>query len=230
MQLWNQRQSEARELGTSRPSGIKRPVVLALIFSAVSVVPATADHGPDSLFPSPNIYGGDADCKEGRVCQADSRTHTVYAVALGPKMQAATVFTLDLSYHTTDLNIIYHNDSNVKYSGSWETDVIYQNQNSLPANVWGRARCDDDVDGSECDQFYVSYHADKIDAEIPNNTDLQRAIACHETGHTVGLLHGNNADPVQDSTAVEFRCMRTKPVPAVPSMGPHNIQQVNAHY
>ena len=191
-----------------------------------------ADHGVDSIFPSPNYQGGDSGCDEGVfICQADSSVHTVYINALGPKMQAATVFTLGLSYDTTDLSVIYHGNSAVTYSGTLETDVIYENNNSLPSNVWGRTRCDDNSPGGgKCDQFYVSYHADKIDAEIPTNTTLQRAIACHETGHTVGLLHGANSSPAQAQTAVEFRCMRTSPLPAVESMGPHNIHQVNLIY
>ncbi len=202
--------------------------------TVVTSAPAGANHGVDSIFPSANYQGGDSDCKEhsvSGVCLADSRWHTVYAVALGSKMQAATVFTLDLSYDTTDINVIYHSTSQVTYSGSWETDVIYSNSNSLPSNVWGRNRCDDDSPGGgKCDQFYVLYHADKFDAEIPNDTTLQRAIACQETGHTVGMLHGSNSDPSQADTSAAFRCMRTNPLAAVASMGPHNINQVNGQY
>ena len=200
--------------------------IVLVILSA----PSGAHHGVENIFPSPNIYGGDPDCENGQLCLADSRIHTVYVEPLGPKMTAATEFTLNVYENNTDLDVIYHDSSNVKYSGSWETDIIYVNRNSLPDNVWGRAVCDDSSPGnSKCDQFYVLYHADKIDADMPDDVRRQRSLACHETGHTLGLLHGGNADPSVSNTQYALRCMRT-PLQSDPFLGAHTKDVINRNY
>lgn len=187
-------------------------------------------HHTDSVFPTPNIYSGSATCRKGQLCKADSRTHTVYLGRLGPKMTAATRKTLNLSYHPeTDLRVVYHNSRTVKYRGSWETDVIYVNRNSLPSNVLGRAVCDAPESNGKCDQFYVLYHADKIDAEIPNETNLHHALACHETGHTLGLTHGSNANPSQRNSSWRMGCMRT-PLGNNRWLGTHNTHEINRTY
>lgn len=207
-------------------------VTAALLIGGVAAAtPSGAHHGPDSIFPSANIYGGDVDCEAGRLCKADSATHTVYIEQLGPKMTAATQHVLGDYDADTDLSIVYHDSSQVTYSGSWETDVIFVNRNSLPSNVWGRAVCDDASPGNgKCDQFYVLYHADKIDADVPNDVSFHQTIACHETGHTLGLLHGSNADPAVSSSQFDFRCMRTSPLPDDPVIGTHNTDQIDANY
>jgi hypothetical protein len=93
---------------------------------------------------------------------------------------------------------------NPKFSGSGETDIIFQ-QGVLPTGVLGRTWCNDAIEGTrECDQTYVRFDS---------HTPIAYAI-CHETGHAVGLTHGAQANPVQPNDTGVFFCMRA-PLPPV---------------
>jgi len=83
-----------------------------------------------------------------------------------------------------------------------------------------------------CDQFYVEYHGDRIcPGTYCDSVAFQRTLACHETGHTVGLLHGSNANPATTDTDTSFNCMRTNPMPANDTvMGTHNVGEVDDEY
>jgi hypothetical protein len=215
-----------------RPHAIEVVILGAIMASALIWSPGTAGahHGVDSIYPSLN-YQLYTQCSEGGICQGDSSVHYVNFDGLGPALRQATSNTLYNSYDTTDLTIRQQRPAVT--DGPDETDVIYRLNDGLGMNTWGRAFCDDDSpsDPVVCDQFYVEYHGDKI---CPGNecydASFHETLACHETGHTVGLLHGENATPRQDNEDADFRCMRTDVLPDDPRMGTHNVQQVNSVY
>jgi hypothetical protein len=83
--------------------------------------------------------------------------------------------------------------SSPSYSGSAETDVIYQVSTSgFSGNVIGQTWCNDAVSSTRCDQEYVRFRAAGY---------VDRELACHETGHAVGLTHGPDATPAESNTA-----------------------------
>lgn len=175
-------------------------------------------------------------CREqvGRLCKADSATHTVSTGYLGPKMKAGTEATLNGSWDTTDISVAYH--STPVFTGSWETDIIFQYDDGLPAGTWGRTICDDDSPGNwKCDQFYVYYHGDKIcppgGGTYCNDATMHRALACHEVAHTLGFTHGVHSDPAGTSNnQFDFRCIRVPLPTGDPWVGSANVGHVNQEY
>ena len=99
-------------------------------------------------------------------------------------------------------------------SGCCETGVVYGTRNDLPEFVFGLTGCEDDLTGSllsRCDQFYVNYHGDFICSQSYwcNTSSVHTSLACHETGHTLGLLHPEDSTPAAPPGQMDYECMRT---------------------
>lgn len=102
-------------------------------------------------------------------------------------------------YDPTDLHVFY--DSTPTFSGSGQTDVIFQKGTvGLPQGVAGLTWCNDRDPNAyyECDQAYIRIRPGKIGYRV----------ATHESGHAVGLTHGEQAYPVQDQCASIMGVMR----------------------
>jgi hypothetical protein len=84
----------------------------------------------------------------------------------------------------------------------------------------GRTWCDNAVDATKCDQHYVNFRSNSV---------VTAGLACHETGHAVGLLHGQDASPAQSNTEYWLFCMQDPVGPGV-GLGAHNAAQINAVY
>lgn len=133
--------------------------------------------------------------------------------------------TMNNSYDGTDLDTFY--DSTPVFSGAGETDVIYRSNNAAfgSTDFIGYTWCDDDEGGStyECDQQYVNFRS----------LGANRALACHETGHSVGLLHGDNASPYvnpRDPDNDYMACMTNPLVNGRELLEPSNVANINGAY
>ncbi len=126
---------------------------------------------------------------------------------------------LSSRYEPTDLNVSY--DSSPVFSGSGETDVIYQ-EGIVQSGFDGVAWCDDSSPAPvyDCDQQYV---------RIRGNGVYNTGLACHETGHAVGLVHGANSNPTTSQTDADLGCMRT-PVPSGSALGANQVNRINQMY
>lgn len=181
---------------------------------------ARANHTVN-IFPTPNYP--QPNCVEGNLCRADNYAHSYWPGDLGPKMKTAVNASMNQSYETTDLDVIYTDTP--KFSGPGETDVIFD-YIDLPGNTIGRTECEDVYDSLRCDQVYVFFD---VPDSIADDPTMLHALACHEIGHSVGLLHGDNAYlQVPDSDPM-LNCMRT-PVPRDVALGGHNVGQINGVY
>jgi len=171
-----------------------------------------------------NFYTGL--CSVPGPCRADNYTHTVATVFLVNPMHNQTKDTLDDRYEPlTDLNIVYHASNQIKWSGSAETDVIYWLSSGPPvAGFAGIAICDDA--NVSCDQFYVYYNTTQVAAFSTDYSYLEK-LACHETGHTTGLVHGGEASPSISNTHSQLRCMKTGYTNSDKVPGPHNIWEID---
>jgi hypothetical protein len=153
-------------------------------------------------------------------------------MSLGPLMTTATNATLFQSYDTTDLTIV----DGSAHTGS--VDVWYYVNDNLPDGVVGANRCNVAASDSTCNHSHAAYHGDYLEELGWNgpgtlNADRRRKLACHETGHTVGLTHGINAYPnaISNSNVSTLQCMvqGTYDNPPI-GMGSHNVAHVNSWY
>jgi hypothetical protein len=119
---------------------------------------------------------------------------------------------------STDLIIQWA--STPTYSGANETDIIYQRNVNVPAGFTGVTWCEDSVTTIRCDQHYVAFLSATPDWDI----------ACHESGHAMGLTHGQHAWPALVNTAAWLECMRTPFPPGSWQVGALNTTNLNGVY
>lgn len=127
---------------------------------------------------------------------------------------------LNARYEPTDLDLTY--DSTPVFSGGGETDVIYQ-EGPPPSGLLGYGWCNDQVGTWECDQWYI-----KIEG---GGRYLDWKLTCHETGHGVGLTHGDWAHPTKALDDPVLGCLRS-PLDRITTsaLGANNKEQINAVY
>jgi hypothetical protein len=133
-------------------------------------------------------------------------------------MRSASDWTLINSYATTDLNI-------TKFSDGHRTDLNNQYAlGSMPEPGYiGYHDCVYWVSFSRtrCRHGHIRYK----NAGLSSPT-YERALACHETGHSVGLRHKGSTANSQSVV----RCV-WNPVPANdPYVGSHNVAHINGLY
>ncbi|WP_329028004.1 hypothetical protein [Streptomyces sp. NBC_01423] len=200
---------------------IKRVLVLAVIFAA-SVSVSQSAVASDNMYKTANANWSCPDGSFGSgFCQTDNSTLTYYEQGSVNGAVGATVdLTMFDSYDGTDLNVTWI--ASPSYSGGAETDIIYQVSTSgFSGNTIGQTWCDDATTATKCDQEYVRFRAASY---------VDRELACHETGHAVGLTHGADAYPSESNTASELGCMETPDTGNNPYIESHNVSEINATY
>lgn len=166
----------------------------------------------------------------GSVCQTDNGSVSVWfeASISGSVNEVANIKdSLNGSYDPiSNLSISY--PSTKVTTGPGETDIIYQ-KGSMPAGsgLSGYTWCDDPVDGAtySCDQQYVRFLQGYY---------VYRSLACHETGHGIGLLHGPSVYPERPNDSTDLGCMR-RPDTATNSggtagLGTYNVDSIHDTY
>ncbi|MFJ1900394.1 hypothetical protein [Streptomyces sp. NPDC088115] len=122
-------------------------------------------------------------------------------------------------YSPTDIAV--HYDSSPMFSGGSETDIIYQEgSTNLPSSSDGVTWCNEAADNRRCDQQYI---------RIRRAGSYTPGVSCHETGHAVGLTHGNKASPALSNTDTRIGCMQT-PTNYGTTLGANNKENINATY
>ncbi|GAA2597394.1 hypothetical protein GCM10010435_90900 [Winogradskya consettensis] len=182
-----------------------------MIISLVAVsAPAQAAPSYDGIVPTQayNYVCVNATINTAVVCQTDNADVYWYADSNDPGEletddQDAVRSMLADEYSPTDIAI--HYDSSPVFEGDAETDLIYQEGEAaqpVPSGYWGVTWCNGQAPATyECDQTYVRIAS-------PDGYRIHGgSIACHETGHAVGLVHGNDAYPYVDPGAAGLGCM-----------------------
>lgn len=209
-------------------------LVVALGVLGGVVGAAVALNDPDNMLPAnagtPDGYTGA--CQQGaigtgKVCQTDNGALTFYieqgaynSLILEQQDIDVVQDVLRGMYEETDLSIDRHFDNAVVFSGSGQTDVIYQ-EGAVPSGFDGYTWCDYPEPGSVfgCGQQFIRIE--------PNF--YTRGLTCHETGHAVGLLHGPDASPPVGTESSKLNCLKN-PVPADAFLGSNNKDNINATY
>lgn len=202
-------------------------VVATCVAGVVTGAAAYADHF-ENMYPTSKY---NPNCPDGEIgdafCRTDNATVTIWRQSsLSSTGKTNIKSTLDNHYEGTDLNIVFQSAGDVEYSGDTETDIIYQ-EGAVPDPYDGMAWCNDAIsefgENRRCDQHYARFESASPSVRL----------ACHETGHTVGLTHGSDADPDAGVTVTDhtdaLRCMTTAPI-EFSYLGAHNVDEINETY
>jgi len=109
------------------------------------------------------------------------------------------------------------------YEGDAETDIVYE-MGEIDSGADGITWCNDAKNGTdECDQHYVRFN---VDGDLPS-----RGVICHESGHAVGLTHGDDASPPIDDLEPDLGCMQTPLFEGTDyELGTHNADLIDSTY
>lgn len=188
----------------------------------VGVVATSYAHHIDSMRKTQNY---NVDCVDSVAnpstaifCRTDNSSLTVYresSIQTLGKQRIGSV--LDLQFRPTDLSVTF---TAPVYTGGSETDIIYRHRN-LGGNLAGFAWCNDAVTSDLCDQHYVEF----------NSANPTKRVACHESGHAVGLVHGVDSYPAIANGHNSLGCLQA-PVPLsnTGQLGTHNTVEINGAY
>ena len=129
--------------------------------------------------------------------------------------------TLYGSYDTTDLKVLLEGNGHTQTVDAW-----YQVDN-LPG-YYALTSCEVGNGTHRCKHWHVTFDPDNgslSDAEL-------RSLACHETGHTVGLMHPQIQSHGWSYGDARFGCMRTSGFmdPWDPFLRGHNVRHINNFY
>ena len=207
-------------------------VVLRL---TVGVQTANAATLSDNMVPTGHYSthcSNDTASADGPICQTDNATWSIHRQGSVPSGDQAMIgVEISADYDPTDLEPSYTTASGVVYSGSGETDLIYQESvyqsgsSHWSSGLIGETWCDDAVGGTsyKCDQSYVRFNSDY---------NLDYELICHETGHSVGLLHGSNSDgaSLHDDSGAALGCMETPDTTNHDSLVYVETSEINSTY
>ncbi|WP_206344090.1 hypothetical protein [Streptomyces mesophilus] len=207
---------------THRSSSLITFIVAAIVTAAGITWAATTDN----LTPTNNYSYACNEPGDGgvgaRVCRTDNAQVSYYADSAGDNQLEAGDFDtlvnmMSAEYQPTDLSVSV--TFSPSFSGSSETDIIYQEQ-GVPGSNEGITWCNDAAGTFECDQQYV---------RIEGAGSYTPGLTCHETGHAVGLLHGQNASPALGNQNSALGCMK-KETSYGDRLGANNKENINGAY
>lgn len=207
---------------TKRVSITTRTTAVCLLVLGAAV-PAHAHHGVDNAYQNPGLD----DCRQGSprqdVCRADNATHTWFlSNGYSSSFLNAAVSSMN-DWGTTDLNTA--RDTSLSYL---ETDVHFWPDNTLTdTNTLANTDCLTAVNWLRCGAYQVRVRPDVYQGGY----NLAKAVVCHETGHTIGLLHGNQSNPQVANQNLDLGCMRTQPLDGqMRFIGEHNLWEADRMY
>lgn len=214
----------------------KAKAVLALAILTFPLSAAASVTSP--LLPMDNLQSGNnpnaGNCPAGP-CLADGYRHSVYIdLASGGRMDTATSWSLDGSYETLTIDVIYSS------THSSTMDAVYSSDNNIGSTTFARYDCvtQDYLYANRCNHAHIRHNGDfmrqrGLYGTSANDIAFQRSVACHETGHSFGLTHweqgdwSSNAEKAAAESGV-LGCMKTGTTNADPNVRSHNSSHINA--
>jgi hypothetical protein len=199
---------------------------LALGVVLVPVTSALAAHSfVNSMFPTPNYNEACVDTTINDTnghCRTDNATLTAHretSLEQAARTRIGEVLVQEFD-GTTDLSVSFQNPPVT--SGSAETDIMYQRRSDIPGTLNGLAWCNDGDGSHTCDQHYAAFRTNDL---------ATKGRACHESGHGVGLLHGDDSDPQVPNDDGQLGCLQ-QPIPSsnTGQLGVHMRAEINQSY
>lgn len=176
--------------------GVIVPIATGAALGVAGVAAAAPDE-PKSIWPNPNT-DGTCDRNAG-LCRTDNTTITYYAYT---SLTSDARTRIDNMMTSVANNGVFSvtKESAPDLDGSTETDFIFrQDSSKMPStNTIGITLCDDPVTTYTCDQTYMYFRSSGPD----------RPLICHESGHAVGLTHGNDSYPEVAAGTDLLACMQ----------------------
>jgi hypothetical protein len=200
----------------------------AFAFTTVAVTAGVAWAAfTDNMYPT--IYTieqcGDESGPDGYIsCQTDNAALTYYMDSSGTNElegvdRTAVINVMNNIYAPTDFTVTL--DTSPTFAGSAETDIVYEESGiGVPDTASGATFCNDAADARRCDQQYI---------RILGGGHYAQGLVCHETGHAVGLLHGDWSSPMVSNSDERLGCMET-PVSIGEGLQDNNIDNINDTY
>ena len=153
---------------------------------------------------------------------ADNNTHSFYYDGSLPQYMRTQVNAVRAeSYDPTDINTVTSSNPNS------QTDVVayQQNYTTYCGIAWhgsggsavGHVRCVS-LSGSACQKFEMRFDSSFTSSAT---TGMRKNLACHESGHTLGLGH---------RASIGNSCMWGAVVGSLQSIDQHDRDALNAHY
>lgn len=169
-----------------------------------------------------NFSGASGATGCGGVNMADNATHSFWYDSLSTDAQIAVNQTRTSNYNPTDLDTVNEDVPDsltdvLTYDEDYEGTTcgsVWQSGAAL-GGLAGFTQCLS-LSGSRCQQFAVYFDNDFMG---PRSTGDERWLACHEVGHTVGLMHTNTG----------ANCMQSPGV-ATAVLTAHDISHINTNY
>lgn len=154
----------------------------------------------------------------GPQCQTDNETLTVFRGSTLSAAASSNITTaLNSWYDVTTLNVVY--EVSQVTTGTSQTDITYGINGSVPPPSQGYTYCAAAVSGYKCNRQVIHFI---------NNTVINKGLACHETGHAVGMVHGQQNAPKLNDDDDRLQCMRTPTFDV--GNGDWNRHQINNTY
>jgi hypothetical protein len=212
--------------GTRRAAGLIALTVAGLFATAPSSPAADVEPDAasiDNIVPTANYSFDCRTGENGTVCQSDNASVSYYMDSGGANKledddKRVVRDVIASEYAPTDLAFSY--DSTPSWSGDSETDIYYS-EASVPGSAEGITFCNAVAPRAyRCDQQYV---------RIEGGGHYTPGLACHETGHAFGLLHGNRSYPQVGMQDNRLGCMK-KSVDFDQPLGSNQKSNINSVY
>ncbi|MFC3493403.1 hypothetical protein [Glycomyces rhizosphaerae] len=211
-----------------RRLSVRSTVFGAVVFALIAVTAGAAWAAfTDNIYPTTYQTAPcrDESGPDGRVtCLTDNATLTYYMDSAGTNElegedRRVVIDVMSDIYAPTDFSVSL--DTSPEFSGSAETDIVYEESGiGVPSGSSGVTFCNDAVSDLRCDQQYI---------RILGGGHYVQGLTCHETGHAVGLQHGNKSDPLVANTDERLGCMET-PTSDGEVLQDNQIDNINGTY